>query len=29
LFALRVPFIIVVAVAGIVAVVLRNLGWMA
>lgn len=29
LFALRVPFIIVVAVAGIVAVILRNLGWMA
>lgn len=29
LFALRVPFIIVVLVAGLVAVVLRNLGWMA
>lgn len=29
LFSLRVPFIVVVAVAGIVAVVLRNLGWMA
>ena len=29
LFSFRVPFIVVVAVAGIVAVVLRNLGWMA
>ena len=29
LFALRVPFIIVVIVAGVVAVLLRNLGWMA
>lgn len=29
LFALRVPFIIVVIVAGVVAVVLRNVGWMA
>lgn len=29
LFSLRVPFIVVVAVAGIVAVLLRNLGWMA
>lgn len=29
LFSLRVPFIIVVLIAGIVAVVLRNLGWMA
>ena len=28
LFTFRVPFIVVVAVAGIVAVVLRNLGWM-
>lgn len=29
LFTLRVPFILVVAVAGVTAVVLRNLGWMA
>ncbi|MEY4533342.1 MAG: hypothetical protein RI926_1111 [Actinomycetota bacterium] len=29
LFSFRVPFIVVVAVAGVVAVVLRNLGWMA
>ena len=29
LFSFRVPFIVVVAVAGIVAVVLRNLGWLA
>lgn len=29
LFALRVPFIIVVIVAGVVAVVFRNVGWMA
>jgi hypothetical protein len=29
LFSLRVPFILVVAVAGVTAVVLRNLGWMA
>jgi len=29
LFSFRVPFIVVVAAAGIVAVVLRNLGWMA
>lgn len=29
LFSLRVPFILVVAAAGIVAVVLRNVGWMA
>ena len=29
LFALRVPFIVVVAIAGIIAVFLRNLGWMA
>lgn len=29
LFAFRVPFIIVVIVAGVIAVVLRNLGWMA
>lgn len=29
LFSFRVPFIVVVVVAGIVAVVLRNLGWMA
>lgn len=29
LFSLRVPFIVVVIVAGVVAVVLRNLGWMA
>lgn len=29
LFALRVPFIVVVAIAGIIAVLLRNLGWMA
>ena len=29
LFSFRVPFIIVVAIAGVVAVVLRNLGWMA
>jgi hypothetical protein len=28
LFSFRVPFIVVVAAAGIVAVVLRNLGWM-
>lgn len=29
LFSFRVPFIVVVVVAGVVAVVLRNLGWMA